>query len=83
MVRANHIQYRRSALIGREQVEYQIDVVTEDFFPQYLKIVQTEISKTARLLRRRHLIVRKAIEKIARSARPLRSPGKIRAAMEM
>ena len=83
VMRANHIQYRRSALIGREQVEYQVDVVTEDFFPQYLKIVQTEISKTTRLLRRRNLIVRKAIEKIARSARPLRSPEKIRAAMEM
>jgi hypothetical protein len=83
MVRADHVQYRRSALIGREQVEYQIDVITEDYFPQYLKIVESEISKTTRLLRRRHSIVRKAIERIARAAKPLRSPEKIRAAMEM
>lgn len=83
LLRTDHIQYRRSASVGRETVEYQIDVVTEKFFPQYLEIVDREISKTARLLRRRHVVVRRAIEKIARMARSLRSPDKIRAAMEM
>jgi len=79
---ADHIQYRRAAFAGTEETEYQIDVVTERFFPKYLGIIDKEVSKTARLLRRRHAVVRKSIDKIVRSAKRLRSPDKIRAALE-
>jgi hypothetical protein len=83
VVGTDHIQYRRSALIERDAVEYQIDVVTEKFFSRYLQLVERETLRTARLLRRRHVVVRRTIEKIARAAKGLRSPEKIRAAMEM
>jgi hypothetical protein len=79
----SHIQFRRSAFAGREETTYQIDVVTERVFPRYLEIVGQEMSKTARLLRRRHQVVRKAIDNIVRAAKRLRSPEKIRAAMEL
>lgn len=82
LVQASHIQYRRSAFMGTKATDYQIDVVTERFFPRYLEIIDQEISKTARLLGRRHKVVRKSIDKIARSTKRLRSPAKIRAAME-
>jgi hypothetical protein len=78
----DHVQYRRSSFVQGEEAEYQIDVVTERYFPRYLNLIRTEISKTARLLRRRHAAVRKSIEKIRRAARKLRSPEKIRGAME-
>jgi hypothetical protein len=68
--------------VGKEAEEYQIDVVTEAFFPRYLGIIEHELSKTARLLRRRHVVVRDAIDRIAHKARRLRAPDKKRAAME-
>ena len=79
----HHVQYRMSLTTGQKQKTYQIDVVTERYFPRYLKVVNEELSRTARLLRRRHRPIRKAIEWIVRSARRYRSPEKIRAAMDI
>ncbi|MBI3644871.1 MAG: hypothetical protein HY233_02740 [Acidobacteriales bacterium] len=79
----NHIQYRMSMVTsGRKQKIHQIDVVTEQYFPRYLKLIDEEIAKTARLLRRRHAAVRNAIDKIVRNAKRFRTPAKIRTAME-
>jgi hypothetical protein len=72
VVKTDHIQYRMSAL----------DVVTERFFRKYLRLIDGEISKTASLLRRRHKVVRKTMDRIAKGARRLRAPEKIRSAMD-
>ena len=47
------IHYEHSAFFGTEEAVYRIDVVTERFFPRYLKLVESELAKTARLMRRR------------------------------
>jgi hypothetical protein len=78
----DHVQYRMSTIAGKEQTTYQIDVVTERFFGKFLDVIDRELQKTRRLLRRRHREVRKAITRIIRGARRLRSPEKIRAAMD-
>jgi len=77
---AHHIQYRRSTIVSGEEQNYQIDVVTEQFLPTYLDIIEGELSKTARLLRRRHVAVRDAIDRIAEQASGL-PPEDRRAAM--
>ena len=82
VVKTDHIQYRRAAIVGNEETQYQIDVITERYFSRYLALVEREVSKTARLLRRRHATIRKSINKISRSAARLRSPEKIKAEME-
>jgi len=82
LINANHIQYRQSGLVGTVPEDYQIDVVTERFFPKYIEIIEQEISKTARLLRRRSATVRKSIDEIVRHTRIIRPPEKIRAALE-
>jgi hypothetical protein len=79
---ANHIQFRRSAIVHGKETEYRVDVVTERFFSRYLDIVQQESIKSARLLRRRHRFARRAIDKITRAARRLKSPERRRAAMD-
>jgi hypothetical protein len=79
--KAKHIQFRRSAIVGGKETTYQIDVVTEHFFPKYVDLVDKEISKTARLMRRRHTPIRKSINRISTKARRLRSPQKIRSVM--
>ena len=45
-------------------------------------MIEQEMEKTARLLRRRHLRVEDAIRRIVRSAQRLRSPEKIKKALE-
>ena len=82
LTRADHVQFRRSAFVGEQEVDYQIDVVTERFFPKFLKIVENEQTKTARLMKQRQKKVRKAISTIVRRAKRLRSPEKIRETME-
>jgi hypothetical protein len=79
----NHIQFRRSAIVHGKETEYRVDVVTERFFSRYLDIVQQESIKSARLLRRRHRFARRAIDKITRTARRLRSPEKLRGVMDL
>jgi hypothetical protein len=76
-----HIQYSQADFVGTKQAEYQIDVVTERFFLRYLRLIDAEVAKTARLLRRRHQEVRASIDKIVRTAGKFRSPEKIVAAM--
>ncbi len=61
LLKAEHVQFRHSTITGKEEQTFQIDVVTEKYFPQYLKMVEKEMEKTARLLRRRHLRVQDAI----------------------
>jgi hypothetical protein len=68
VTKANHIQYRRSILKHGVQIAYQIDVVTERYLPRLIKLGETEIEKTARLLRRRHKKIREAIDLIANAA---------------
>lgn len=78
----NHVQYRMSTMVGKEQATYQIDVVTEQFFTKFLSVVDRELQKTRRLLQRRHSEVRRAIARIVKKSSRLRSPDKIRSAMD-
>ena len=80
--RTCHVQFRRSVVVGGKEENYQIDVIEERYLSKYLEIIDRELEKTARLLRRRHRAVRDAIDHIVRSARRLRSPERIRKVME-
>lgn len=80
--KAQHIQFRRSVIRNAEQRDYRIDVVQEQYLGEYLDILDEEISKTARLLKRRKQIVRSAVDRIARKIVRLRSPEKIRRELE-
>jgi len=82
LLKAEHVQFRRSTIAGKEERTFQIDVVTEKQFPKFLKMIEREMEKTARLLRRRHLRVEDAIRRIVRAARRFRSPDKIKKALE-
>jgi len=66
---ADHIQFRRSVATKGMSVDYQVDVIRERYLLKYLELVDREIEKTARLLRRRHKTVRCAINSIVAAAR--------------
>lgn len=80
--RSNHLQFRRSAITRGAETTYQIDVIRESFFRGYLALLEGELEKTARLLRRRHVRVRASLEEIAAQAKVLKSPERVRDAMD-
>jgi hypothetical protein len=80
--RRGHLKLQRSVIRGQETEEYQIDVVTEKAFPQLLDLIEAEMAKTARLMRRRPAQVRDAIDQLAARVRRARSTKKIREALE-
>ena len=82
LLKTEHVQFRRSTIAGKEERTFQIDVVTEKRFPKFLNIIEKEMEKTAQLLRRRQSQVEDAIRRIVRGARRLRSPEKIKKALE-
>jgi hypothetical protein len=79
---ADHLQFRRSVATKGWDTDYQIDVVRERFLPRYLKLIRAELLRTAWLLRRRHRVVRSAIEKIVEEAKDADSPEQIRRSMD-
>jgi hypothetical protein len=78
----SHVRFHQSLWTGKEEEDYSIDVITESYLPRFLRLVGTEVSKTARLMRRRHKDVRASIDTIVRVGRRLRSPRKIRELLE-
>jgi|SRR5208337_94158 len=79
---AKHLQYRRSSIWRGEEQDYQVDVVTEGFFPRYISIVEKELQTTAQRMQSKRVVVQHSLEKIVTAAKRLRSPEKIRAAMQ-
>ena len=67
--KSNHIQFRKEYHSASRHDTYQIDVITEPFLADYLALVESEIEKTAKLLRQRKDIVRNSIEKIVGMAK--------------
>lgn len=83
LTKKDHIQYRHSELVGTKATNYQIDVVTEHFFPKYLELIHREALETARLLKHHVAVIRYAIRRIESEADTCQSPDEIRAAMEL
>jgi len=81
---ATHVQYRRSSIWNGEEKNYQIDVVTEKWFPRYLGKIENELNQTAHRMRRRsrRSVIQNSLDKIVNQTKRLRAPQKIREAME-
>ena len=80
---SDHIQFRRSVAERGRETNYQIDVIREGFLPHYLAMVDRELEKTATLLKRRGIIIRKAINQILKEASKEGASGSIRSSFDL
>lgn len=48
--RASHLLYRESSIAGGTEGYYNIDVVTERFFPRFINLVEEELTRAAGIL---------------------------------
>jgi putative sterol carrier protein len=69
----DHLQFRRSKASRADSTDYQIDIVKEAALERYLDIVERELERTARRLKKRDKIVRKAIKRIVARAKDMKS----------
>ena len=71
--KSKHIQFRRELFLPRtNEVEtYQIDVINEEYFPTYLKIVDSEMERVKKVFQRQRANVLLSIEKIVEEAKKL------------
>jgi hypothetical protein len=79
---AEHIQFRQSLAMNQKNVDFQIDIIRERYLPKYLEMIDAELEKTARLLRRRHKVVRSNIESIVAEAKNANSAEEVRRIMD-
>ncbi len=61
---ADHIMYRQPTVINGKEVNYQIDIVTEKYFQQYVFMVEREIQKIVSRMQRRKPQIIRSIEAI-------------------
>lgn len=54
----SHVQYRCTQLYGTRSEDFQIDVVTEAYFPEYVELLGNDTYKTVTRMKRRHREVR-------------------------
>jgi len=79
---ATHLQFRRTVIRESEPQTYQIDVVTERQFSRFLSLLDREMETIVRRINARRPTIQKSVDKIATSARRLRSPEAVRRALE-
>lgn len=72
--KSKHIQFRKEYFLPRlNEVEtYQIDVITENYLKNYLKIIDSEMEKIRQIFLRKRKKVRFSINKIIAEARKIR-----------
>jgi len=76
--KSKHIQFRKELFLPRiNEVEtYQIDVITEGYLPNYLRIIHSEMERVKRVLQRQRADVLLSIEKIVEEAEKLKKEPK-------
>ena len=80
--RAKHLQYRLSRITDGKSTDYQIDIVTERYFPQFLKMIEKEQAETARRMNDNQGTIRKSADRILGKLRGIGEPGVVRYIME-
>ncbi len=77
--RCEHVQYRRQYWSAKRKGTYQVDVVTERYFPQYLELLDGEIQTIKRRMLRHQAVARDSIAQlVAKARRVRRKPASLR-----
>lgn len=67
LANVEHIQFHRSIVAGSEEKDYQIDVVTENFFPSYLDIIEKELAESTERIITQEKFIRAAVQRFAKT----------------
>lgn len=78
LLKATHIQFRKEFFLPRvnEVKTYQINVITEKYLPNYLRIIDSEMERIKKVFQRKRQKVLLSIEKIIKEAKKLKKKPK-------
>jgi hypothetical protein len=65
----NLVAHRKEYHSAEKHETYQIDVIVESYLPRFLDIVDAEVRKTARLMRRRRDAIKKSVDHLVSQAK--------------
>jgi hypothetical protein len=76
--KSKHIQFRKELFLPRtNEVEtYQIDVITEEYLPDYLRIINSEIESVRKVFQRQRATILLSMEKIVEEVKKLKKKPK-------
>jgi hypothetical protein len=76
--KVKQIQFRKESFLPKsnKSENYQIDVITEDYLQDFLKIVESEMEKVIKVFKRKRKEVLKSIEKIVKELKALKKKPK-------
>ena len=80
--KAKHLQYRLSRITDGKLTDYQIDVVTERYFSQFLNMIDWEQTQTARRMNDKQEAIRNSADRILKKLRGIGEPDVVRYIME-
>ena len=72
--RTKHVQFIKTMYLDRKPVDYQIDVVAQDYIEQYLSIIDVEMAKLNRLIKRHKRTLLNSISHILEDVKQLQKP---------
>lgn len=80
--KAKHLQYRLSRITDGKLTDYQIDVVSERHFGQFLNMIEREQTQTARRMSDKREVICKSADRILGKLRGIGESGIVRYIME-
>jgi len=72
--KAHHVQFLKNTYISGSEVTYKIDVVTEDYVSEYMKIIEFEIAKLKNAIKRHKKIITDSIPYILQDVKKADKP---------
>jgi len=82
-LQAKHIQFSQTVISKGKEINYQIDVVTESYFPKFLKLIEGEIKQTIQLFQKNEKALKRSVRKLIPIIRREGSPEKFRSILEI
>ena len=73
-----HVQLRKEIFLSnsKKPETYQIDIITEEYLPEFLDIIDNETEKIIKILKRKRTIVRDSVKRIIDEAKSLKKKPK-------
>lgn len=64
--KVKHVQFLNSLHISGREINYKIDVITEDYLREYMTIIDYEMKKLRRLVTRHKRIIKQSVDRIVK-----------------
>jgi hypothetical protein len=73
--KVNHVQFLSKLYIAGSEVDYKIDVIREDYLPEYMEMINHEMNKLHKLVTRHKKVITQSVERIVKDVKDAKATG--------